>query len=169
MDVRVRWLRIESPTSTTMLELLVCLSVIGLMTLVAVRSRSHVWQHLYVMEAVLVMTGPKIAMMEYRAVTGIWPTSNERAAYSAPEIAKGGRLSAEVMRDGGAVDFTFSGRVNANAGKVVTFRAWQGPGVGEAPVAWLCGHAGASLLAAASDDRTTLHDDELPSPCRARE
>jgi hypothetical protein len=106
MDVRVRWLQIERPTSTTMLELLVCLSVMGVMILAAVRSWHRAWQHLDVMEAVSVMTGPKIALMEYRAVTGIWPTSNERAAYSAPEIARGSRLSAEAIRDGGAVDRT---------------------------------------------------------------
>jgi type IV pilus assembly protein PilA len=168
MDVRVRWLQIERPTPTTMLELVVCLSVMGVMILVAVRSWHHAWQHLDVMEAVSVMSGPKTAMMEYRAVTGIWPTSNERAAYSLPEIALGSRLSAEVIRDGGAVDFTLSDRVNVNKGKVVTFRAWQGPGAGDVPVAWLCGHARAARLAAASDDRTTLRNDELPSPCRVR-
>jgi type IV pilus assembly protein PilA len=167
MDVRVRWLQIERPTSTTMLELLVCLSVMGVMILAAVRGWHRASQHLDVMEAVSVMTGPKIAMMEYRAVTGIWPTSNERAARSAPEIVRGSRLSAEAIRDGGAVDFTLSDRVNINAGKVITFRAWQGPGVGDVPVAWLCGHARASWLAPASGDRTTLRDDELPSPCRA--
>ena len=78
MDVRVRWSRMAKPASTTMLELLVCLCVIGAMIWVAARGMQRVQQRLYVMEAVSLMAGPKIAMMEYRAVNGIWPSSNER-------------------------------------------------------------------------------------------
>jgi hypothetical protein len=169
MDVRVRWLLINKPTSTAMIELLVCLTVIGAMILVAARSWQHARPRFDVMDAVAIMTAPKIAMMEYRAVTGVWPASNQLAGYSSPEAMQSGRISGAAIRDGGAVDFTMSGGAPVNSGKVVTIRAWQGPGAGEAPVAWLCGHAHAALPATAgSDDRTTLRDEELPSMCRGR-
>jgi Tfp pilus assembly protein PilE len=168
MDVRVRWLLIDKPASTVMIELLVCLTIMGAMTLVAARSWQHASPRLDVMDAVAVMTGPKIAMMEYRAVTGAWPASNQLAGYTSTETAPWGRIGSMAIRDGGAVDFTLSGRAAVNVGKVVTIRAWEGPGAGAVPVAWLCGHARTGLLAAASDDRTSLRDEELPSPCRGR-
>ena len=169
MDVRVRWLLIDKPASTAMIELLVCLSVVGAMILVAARSWQHARPRFDVMDAVAIMTAPKLAMMEYRAVTGTWPASNQLAGYSSPEAMQWGRIGSVAIRDGGAVDFTLFGGAPVNSGKVVTIRAWQGPGAGAAPVAWLCGHARAALPTTAdSDDRTTLRDDELPSPCRGR-
>jgi type IV pilus assembly protein PilA len=161
MDVRLRWSQLTNPTPTAMLELLVCLCVMGAMIGVAARGMQRVQQRLYVMEAVSLMTGPKIAMMEYRAVTGIWPTQ--------AEDAKGSLRSAETTLRAGAVDYTFSDRVKEIAGKVLTIRAWQGPGAVDLPIAWLCGRARAAPMAAASDDRTSLGDDELPSPCRVRQ
>lgn len=166
MDVRVRWLRLQKPASTTLLELLVCLGVMGAMISVAAHSMHRVQQHLRVLEAVFLMSGPKIAMMEYRSVTGIWPSSNERAPFSSPRTGQDGVLPTEILREGGAVDYTLSARADDLAGKVLTIRAWQG--AGDAPVAWLCGRARAARSIAAGDDHTTLGDDELPSPCRAR-
>jgi type IV pilus assembly protein PilA len=168
MDVRVRWLRLENAADTTMLELLVCLGVMGAMIWVAAHGMHRVSQHLYVLEAVFLMSGPRVAMMEYRAVTGSWPSSNERAAFSTPSAEKANPRTTGVMRDGGALDYTMPDRANDLAGKVLSIRAWQSPGVGETPVAWLCGHARAMPMSAASVDRTTLSDAELPSPCRTR-
>ena len=127
MDVRVRWLLIDKPASTVMIELLVCLTIIGAMTFGAARSWHRAWPRFDVMEAVDVMTAPKIAMMEYHAVTGTWPASNQLAGYSSPEATQGGRISSVVIRDGGAVDFTLSGRAAVNFGKVITIRAWEVP------------------------------------------
>jgi type IV pilus assembly protein PilA len=129
---------------------------------------NRVSQHLYVLEAVFLMSGPRVSMMEYRAVTGTWPSSNERAAFSAPSAEKANPQTTGVIRDGGAVDYTMRDRANDLAGRVLSIRAWQSPGVGETPVAWLCGHARAMAMSAASVDRTTLSDAELPSPCRTR-
>jgi hypothetical protein len=168
MDVRVRWLRLQKPASTTMFELLVCLGVMGAMISVAAHSMHRVQQHLRVLEAVFLMSGPKTAMMEYRAVTGIWPSSNEHAPFSSPRTGRESVLPTETLREGGAVDYILSARAGDLAGKVVTIRAWQGAGAGDAPVAWLCGRARAAPLIAAGNDRTTLRDDELPSPCRSR-
>ena len=152
---------------TTMLELLICLGVMGTMIGVAARGMHRVQQRLYVLEAVSLMSDPKIAMMEYRAVTGIWPSSNEPARYSSPHAEKGRRTATEAIRNDGAVDYRLFTGANDTVGKVLTIRAWQGPGAGDLPIAWLCGHARATPMAAASEDRTTLGDDELPSPCRA--
>jgi type IV pilus assembly protein PilA len=168
MDVRVRWVRLLKPTSTTMLELLVCLAVMGAMISVAAHSMHRVQQHLRVLEVVFLMSGPKIAMMEYRAITGIWPSSNERASFSSPYAGQESVPPTETLREGGTVDYILSAHANDLAGKVLTIRAWQGAGGGDVPVAWLCGRARAAPLIAADDDRTTLGDDELPSPCRAR-
>jgi hypothetical protein len=166
MDARVRWLQVGWPTTTTMLELPISLGVIGAMALVAAHSFVRMQQHLHVLEAVSIAGGATVRMMEYRAVTGDWPASNEQAANSA-SLMQGGRLGSVLIRDGGAVDMTFSSRAGDVAGKVLTFRAWEEGDAG-LPVAWSCGHAGVPPLATTTEDRTTLTEDELSSICRSR-
>jgi type IV pilus assembly protein PilA len=164
MDARVRWLQIGWPTTTTMLELPICLGIIGAMVLVGIHSFMRAQQHLQVMEAVSMAAGPTATMMEYHAVTGIWPASNAQAGYLDASM---GRLQSVLIREGGAVDLTFSRLAGDVAGKVVTVRAWEGTDAG-LPVAWSCGHAKIPLLATTTADRTTLSEDELLSNCRGR-
>jgi hypothetical protein len=164
MDARVRWLQIRWPTTTTMLELPICLGIIGMMALVAAHSFARVQQHLHVLEAVSMAAGPTVMMVEYHAVTGIWPASNAQSGYLDSSM---GRLQSALIREGGAVDLTFSSLAGDVAGKVLTFRAWQGTDSG-LPVAWSCGHADVPPLATTTGDRTTLSEDELPSNCRDR-
>jgi Pilin (bacterial filament) len=168
MEVRAQRLRWESPESPALLEFLICLFIMGIMTWVAARGMHRIQQHLYVLEAISRASASKIAMMEYRAATGVWPGSDESVSLDAVQAHTGKWVDAEEIRAGGAVDFRFSHRANEIAGKTVTFRAWQAAGESDLPVVWLCGRARAGLLTAVSEDRTTLDDHELPSPCRAR-
>jgi Tfp pilus assembly protein PilE len=169
MDARMRWMQVEWPTTTTMLELPICLTIMGAMALVATHSFVQLQQRLYVLEAVSIMTGPKTAMMEYHAMTGNWPVSNEQAGYSAESLMKEGRLRSVLIREGGAVDITFSRRAGDSVDKVLSIRAWQGPSP-DLPAAWHCGRrASVTSLAAAAPDQTTLSDDEIPSPCRSHQ
>jgi hypothetical protein len=169
MNVRERWLRLGNQAPTNLLELAVCLCIFVAMTGVAAHTVGRVEQHVRVLEAVSLASGSRIAMMETHAVTGEW-----RASSLDLLSGKGGnfigrmRLELKAMREGGAIDYQFSDRAGDLSGRVLTFRAWQAPGTGESPVAWLCGHASAVAMTAASDDRTTLSEVELPSPCRAR-
>jgi hypothetical protein len=160
MDVRVRWLLLEKPAPSFIHELLVCLLVIGAMTLVAARAAPRILQHLHVLDAVYLSSTYISDLMEFRAVTGAWPSP----ALVLPKIPAGG----EEITEGGALDFTLSARAGTAAGKIVTFRAWQSSGSADLPVAWLCGHARATPLIASGIDKTTLTDEELPSPCRER-
>ncbi len=167
MDARLRWMQVEWPTNTTMLELPICLAVMGAMALVATQGFVHLRRHLYALETISIVAGLKTDMMEYRAASGAWPTSNEQAGNSAESLLSNGRLSSVHIREGGAVDVTFSSRAGNAVGKVLSVRAWQGPS-SDQPVAWRCGHASVMLMDAAAADQTTLGDDELPSPCRSR-
>jgi hypothetical protein len=168
MEVRMHWSRLDGSESPALLEFLICVFVMGIMTWVAARSMHRIQQHLYVLEAVSRASASKIAMMEYRATKGVWPDSNDSVSVDAAQAHPGGWIDVETIRTGGAVDFRFSSRMKGIAGKTVTFRAWQQSGATDLPVVWLCGRARAGSLAAASEDRTTLDDHELPSPCRAR-
>jgi hypothetical protein len=168
MDVRVRWLLLEKPTPWFILELLVCSLVIGAMTLAAARTVPRIFQHLHVMETVLLVSEATTNMMEYRAVTGVWPESGERVYFSSVYSFASRLAGAAVIREEGAVDYTLPARAGNGAGNIVTFRAWQNSSGSDLPVAWLCGHARATPLIAPGSDKTTLNDDELPSPCRAR-
>jgi hypothetical protein len=159
MNARIRWLRTEWPTSTTMLE----------MGLVGIFGCVYAQRHLHVMDAVFLMAGPRAIMMEYKAVTGAWPISNVQAGFSDamfrtpdPDLY---RVNSVQIREGGAVDFEFSR--GALKGKTLSIRAWErsGPGL---PVEWICGRANSPPgTAARALDRTTVSTEDLPSPCRA--
>jgi hypothetical protein len=168
MDVRVRWLLLEKPAPWFMLELLLCVLVAGAMTWAAARDIPRILQHLRVMETVSLVSEATNNMMEYRAVTGDWPASSERVPLSPAYASTGSVVGVAVIRRGGAVDYTLSRRAGNADGRIVTFRAWQNSAGADLPVAWLCAHARATPLIASGTDDTTLTDDELPSPCRAR-
>lgn len=152
-----------------MLEIPVYLLVVFAMGVVAVVGYVYAQRHLHVLDAVHLMAGPRATMMEYKAVTGVWPTSNAQAGFSDAMVRSGDpdlyRVNSVLIREGGAVDFEFSR--GALKGKTLTIRAWEslGPGM---PVEWVCGLANAPPgTAAAAPDRTTLSKEDLPSPCRA--
>jgi len=151
-----------------MLEIPIYLLVLGAMGLVAVFGYVYAQRHLNVMEAVFLMAGSRTTMMEYRAVTGVWPTSNSQTGFSDAMFRTGDRdlyrVNAVQIREAGAVDFGFSR--GALKGKILTIRAWERPGPG-LPVEWLCGHALSLPGTTAAVDQTTLSEEDLPSPCRA--
>ncbi len=152
MNVSERWLRLGKQVPTTLLELAVCLCIFVAMTAVAVHSMGRAQQHLHVLDAVFLMSSSEIAMMETHAVTGEWPPSSEPPQ----QMMHGSRLGVTAMRGGGAIDYAFPDRTGDISGRILTFRAWQGPGAGETPVAWLCGHAGAKFCVLSATSTSTL-------------
>jgi type IV pilus assembly protein PilA len=169
MDVRVRWLLLERPMPWFMLEFLVCSLVIGAMTLAAARTIPRIMQHVRVLETVALVSAAITSTMEYRAVTGAWPDGSARASMSSALSPASGLVSSAALREEGAIDYALSARAGSAAGNIVTFRAWQNSGGTDLPMAWHCGHARAAPLIASGTDGTTLADDALPSPCRARQ
>ena len=102
-------------------------------------------QHLQVFEIVSFVSGAKIGMMEYHAVTGNWPASNgEMGVGSLTSLIQEGGPPSAIIRGGGAMDITMSDRKNGLNGKALTIRAWQGSD-SDTPVAWMCGHAKSSV------------------------
>ena len=152
-----------------MLELPIYLVVLCAMGIVSAVGFVYAQRHLHALDAVYLMAGPRATMMEYKAMTGIWPTSNVQAGFSDAMIRGGEpelyRMNSVQIREGGAVDFEISR--GALKGKTLSIRAWESsrPGL---PVEWVCGLADAPQgTTAAALDRTTLSKEDLPSPCRA--
>jgi hypothetical protein len=139
--------------------------LIAFIALVDARTTTHMRQSLAAINALSLAEGAEIAQMEYRAVNGEWPTSDNQARFSdkLPEVW----IRSASIRDGGAVDFTFATDMPALKGQILSFRAWQAQDA-SSPLVWVCGHGRAASLAPASVDLTTLADRMLPSPCRMR-
>ena len=168
MDARMRWTQVAWPTSTTMLELPICVAIMGGMALVAAHGFELIQERLHVLEALSVVRSPEILMTEYRAVNGSWPVTNQQAGYSSESVTKKTRLRSVEIREGGAGDIKFSNRVGFLANQTLSIRAWQGLSA-DLPTAWRCGHSGVPPLAPVAADKTTLGDNELPSPCRSHQ
>jgi type II secretory pathway pseudopilin PulG len=167
MDARVRWLRASWPTSTTLLEMPVYFIVVGLMSAVAVVSYVYAQRHLRVMEAMSLASAAETMAMEYRAVTGEWPDSNEQAGSSARRLGSQKddyQEDSVALRHGGAIDVVI-GRESLRGG-IVSMRAWTTATAGT-PVAWMCGRAVSPIGAATAPDRTTVSGENMLSTCRA--
>jgi type II secretory pathway pseudopilin PulG len=168
MDARMRWMQVAWPTSTTMLELPICVTIMGVMATVAAYGFERAQERVRVLEVLSIVAGPETSMIEYHAVNGTWPVSNQEAGYSSEPLTKNSRLRSVEIREGGAVDIKFSNRVGVLANQTLSIRAWQGLSA-DLPTAWRCGHSGVPPLAPAAADKTTLGDNELPSPCRSHQ
>jgi type IV pilus assembly protein PilA len=152
--------------STTLVELAVVLCVIGAMSWLLVASLPHLIRKTRSLTAVALAPAVKERLIEYRAVNGAWPTPDEAGpALQIPRHVRSEPFAARVHD--AAVDYGF---VDARAGvapKSLTIRAWQSPDEAGGPTVWTCGHARAPApMVALGQDRTTMPEDDLPSPCR---
>jgi pilin len=167
MNLRMRWLRLRSPTSTVMLELPICLAIMGVVTVVGVDSTRLIQPRLRVLEAATMAGGATTRMMEYRAESGDWPASSQQAAFATSIPESNPRLKAITIRAGGAVDVSFADKLASLGGKTLSVRAWQGTSA-DLPVVWRCGSSRSDPLRPSATDQTTLSKDQLPSMCRSQ-
>src|SRR5258706_688339 len=166
MTHRALRLRADWPSVTTIIELPVCLLVIGALSLVGVNGFLTTRHRLQGVEAILLAGRPIAAMTEYHAVTGVWPASNEQASYVLTGGESGRRVQTIGIRAGGAADVTFSDLAGALARRRISFRAWQSADAA-LPIVWRCGRAPAPAGFEAAPDGTTVAASDLPSACRS--
>lgn len=166
MDARARRMQSERRSLDTLIELPICLLVIGFLAVVALDSFAGLRLHLRGMSPITLSKAPTIAATEYRASTGRWPSSNEEAGFPPPSFELASRLQTVSIRGDGAVDYVFSDAVPALANRTLSFRAWQSSDP-SAPIVWRCGRSRAPAPMLAGQDLTTVADRNLLLACRS--
>lgn len=150
----------------TLIELLIVISILTILSTMALPSYQDRVIRTQVAEAMQVAAVAQDAVQEYYARKGRLPNGNAEAGLPEAEMFKGNFVTS-VEVSGGAVTLTLGNRVNKNIeGKHLTMRPAivKSPKV---PIAWVCGYASVpGGMSAAEGNMSDLDPRHVPVNCR---
>lgn len=154
-------------------EHVLAILVVGIVLAAGVRSGGDALQQTTWIEALFLHSGPRVELMEYRALFGGWPTDSaalsslDRLRWNETEQREEnlGRYLRDARYDGaGQVSYRALGPF-PEAGQLLSIRAAVAPATGA--ITWLCGHAAATPGFELANEQNQTSATQLPSPCRA--
>ncbi|MDA8141697.1 MAG: pilin [Desulfobacteraceae bacterium] len=151
----------------TLIELMIVLSIIGILATMAVPSFQDRVIRAQVEEALALSKMAEEEIQAYYKVRGILPKDNAAVGLPAPQIIVGNYVTAVAVQDG-AVHVTLGNRVNRHAaGKTISIRPAVVEQSTKIPIAWVRGLAPVpNGMAARGENRTDLLPRHLPLSCR---
>jgi type IV pilus assembly protein PilA len=152
----------------TLIELMIVVTIIGILASVAVPTYQTYTIRAQVVEAFSLASELKNAIQEYRKERGVMPRDNAAAGVPAPELLIGNYVTRVDVIDG-SLNITFGNLANTTIqGSVLTLQPLIVPGSPASPMSWRCGlrqvpHG----MQAVGDNRTSIDGKFVPSSCRA--
>jgi type IV pilus assembly protein PilA len=151
----------------TLMEMLVVISLIGILAAVAVPFTMDRIIRQQIEAALPLADIAKKPISDAWPVTQIMPPDNQSAGLPAPEKIVNNFISALTVKDG-AIHLTFGNRANAQiSGKVLTLRPAVVADAPIVPVTWVCGNAKApNQMTIMGENSTNIPKLYLPMACQ---
>lgn len=151
----------------TLLELMVVVSVIGILASVAM-PQYHVYvQRSEVTEALSMAASVREDVTGYYLEQLDFPRNNKQAGVPAPDKLIANRVTS-IEIENGAIHVTLGNKIaKPLKGTILTFRPATVNGSPKSPISWLCGYdEPVKGMTAVGSNRTSIPEDFLPSACR---
>ncbi len=151
----------------TLIELMVVISIIGILATLALPSFTDRIIRAQVSEAMVLSEIVKKEVEDYYKATGKFPKNNEKAGLPAAEKIIGNYVT-RIEVNNNVVDITLGNRINKHAsGKILTLRGAIVLNTPMVPIAWVCGYASTpNGMTLAGENHTTVLSSHLPVNCR---
>jgi type IV pilus assembly protein PilA len=153
----------------TLIELMVVVTIIGILASIAMPNYQAYIQRAEVTEALSVSSMIKEKINQYYIENLEMPVDNLQAGVPKPEFLMGNRV-AKVIVENGAVHVVFGHKTSKSLkDKTLTLRPAVVIGSPVSPISWLCGYdVAVTGMQAQGDNKTDLDHSFLPSACRKR-
>lgn len=151
----------------TLIELMVTVSIIGILASIALPSYQVYIQRSEVTEALSMAATVRQNIGNYYTEHLEFPADNAAAGLPAPELLIGNRITGVTVNNG-ALHVTLGNKASAPLqGKTLSFRPAVVSGSPASPIAWLCGYdAPVNGMEAIGENNTDLDGNFLPAACR---
>ncbi|MBH0027213.1 pilin [Pseudoalteromonas sp. SWN29] len=150
----------------TLIELMVVVSIIGILAAVALPQYSKYLQRAELVDPLAMAAAIREDVTVYYLENRRFPTSNEQAGVPASKFLIGNRVTG-ITVDNGAIHISLGNKASQPLqNTILTFRPAVVTGSPTSPIAWLCGFdEPVTGMQAVGDNRTTVPKEILPSAC----
>ena len=153
----------------TLIELMVVVSIIGILASVAMPQYQVYVHRSEVTEALGMAANIREDVTAFYVETLEFPKDNKQAGGPGPDKRIANRVTG-VEVSGGAIHVTLGNKIaKPLKGKVLTFRPATVDGSPKSPISWLCGYdEPVKGMTAVGTNKTSISNEYLPAACRKR-
>lgn len=150
----------------TLIELMVVVSIIGILAAVALPQYSKYIQRAELVDPLAMAAAIREDVTVYYVENRRFPASNEQAGVPASKFLIGNRVTG-ITVDNGAIHISLGNKASQLLkNTVLTFRPAVVTGSPTSPIAWLCGlDEPVTGMQAVGENKTTVPKEILPSAC----